>query len=39
LISLIRIEARQEIWDTFDSMTTTGLGVAHTDYVVVDHQK
>jgi hypothetical protein len=28
-----------EVWEKFDSMTTTGLGVAHTDYVVVDHQK
>lgn len=27
----------KEVWDKFDSMTTTGLGVAHTDYVVVTH--
>jgi hypothetical protein len=27
----------EEVWDTFDSMTSTGLGVAHTDYVVVVH--
>jgi hypothetical protein len=27
----------REIWDKFDSMTTTGLGEAHTDYVVVAH--
>jgi len=25
----------EEVWDKFDSMTSTGLGVLHTDYVVV----
>lgn len=27
----------EEVWDKFDSMTTAGLGVAHTDYVKVVH--
>ncbi len=27
----------EEVWDKFDSMTSTGLGVAHTDYVIVAH--
>ena len=28
----------EEVWDKFNSMTSTGLGVAHTDYVKVSHQ-
>ena len=28
----------EDVWDKFNSMTSTGLGVVHTDYVKVSHQ-